>query len=140
MPFPEDVDVNSPIDRLKVAFAMFVAKLIVDSDGIVDFGELRLMGQVFPDKLLEDMGFLDANGSFTQAYKDAYVEATRVLPERLGRGAKLELVTMFHRAAWADGELLQAELLVLREASEVLGVPLAVLSEHLDGLRSIARR
>jgi len=138
MPFPDDVDPNARIDQLKVAFAAFVAKLIVDADGIVDFSELRLMSQIFPDDLLRTLGFLDADGGFTQAYKEAYTEAIRVLPNRLGRGAKLELITIFHRAAWADGELLQAELLVLREAGEVLGVPLPVLSEHLEGLKSVA--
>ncbi len=138
MPFPDDVDPSNPLDALKVAFAAFVAKLIVDADGIVDFGELKLMSQVFPDDLLRELGFLDEGGGFTQTYKEAYVEAIRVLPNRLGKGAKLELISLFHRAAWADGELLQAELLVLREAGEVLGVPLPILSEHLEGLKSAA--
>ncbi len=138
MPFPDDVDPGSSLDALKVAFAAFVAKLIVDADGVVDFGELKLMSQIFPDRLLQDLGFLDDGGGFTERYRDAYTEAIRVLPNRLGKGEKLELITLFHRAAWADGELLQAELLVLREAGEVLGVPLSVLSEHLDGLRSVA--
>jgi len=138
MPFPDDVDPDNPLDALKVAFAAFVAKLIVDADGVVDFGELKLMSRVFPDALLQRLGFLDAEGSFTERYRTSYTEAIRVLPSRLGRGEKLELITLFHRAAWADGELLQAELLVLREAAEVLGVPLSVLSEHLDGLKSVA--
>ena len=136
MPFPDDsLNPADPLDRLRVAFSVFIAKLIVDADGVVDFGELRLLSQVFPDPLLVEMGFLDRQGGFTDAYRDAYAEAIRVLPGRLSTDEKLELISVFHRAAMADGELIQAELLVLREASEVLGLPLSTLSTHLDALR-----
>ena len=118
---------------------MFVAKLIVDADGIVDFGELKLLAQVFPDELLRTMGFLDEDGGFTPAYRDAYTEAMEVLPNRLELDDKLGLITIFHRTSTADGELIQAELLVIREAAEVLGIPLSVLSRHLDGLRTLSR-
>lgn len=138
MPFPEEVDPHDPVDRWKLAFSMFVAKLVVDADGIVDFGELKLLAQAFPDDLLVRLGFLDGNGGFTAAYRDAYTEGMRELPNRLELDEKLELITIFHRTCMADGELIQAELLVLREAAEVLGVPLPVLSKHLEGLRSIA--
>ncbi len=136
--WPWTIDLYSERDRLKVAFAMFVAKLIVDADGIVDFSELKLLSHVFPDALLSDLGFIDHKGQFTAAYHEAYTRATRELAHRLGPSDKLELITIFHRASWADGELIQAELLVLREAAEVLGVPLRALSEHLAGLSSIA--
>lgn len=126
------------LERWKTAFAMFIAKLVVDADGIVDFGELKLLAQVFPDAHLAALGFLDEDGETTAAFKDAYLEAMRELPNRLSLDEKLELVTVFHRASMADGELLQAELLVMREAAEVLGIPLAVLSRHLEGLKSIA--
>lgn len=126
------------LERWKTAFAMFIAKLVVDADGIVDFGELKLMAQVFPDAHLQALGFLDEDGGTTPAFKDAYLEAMRELPNRLSLDEKLALVTVFHRASMADGELLQAELLVMREAAEVLGIPVGVLSRHLDGLKSIA--
>lgn len=137
--FPSDIDPASPLDRMRLAFAVFVAKLIVDADGIVDFGELKLLSQVFPDELLREVGFLDEGGGLTTDYRDAYTRAMRELPHQLDLDGKLELVTVFHRTSVADGELIQAELLVLREAAEVLGIPLAVLSKHLDGLKSIAR-
>jgi len=137
--FPDGVDTNDELDQLRVAFAAFVAKLIVDADGIVDFGELKLMSQVFPDRLLAQMGFLDENGGFTEAYRSAYTKAIRVLPNRLDLQGKLELITVFHRTCMADGELIQAELLVLREAAEVLGIPVTLLSRHLDGLKSLTR-
>lgn len=124
--------------RWKTAFTMFIARLVVDADGIVDFGELKLLSQVFPDDELRALGFLDEHGGFTQAYKDAYLEAMRELPNRLTLPEKLELVGVFHRTSMADGELLQAELLVMREAAEVLGIPLPVLSRHLETLKSIA--
>jgi len=138
--FPDGIDPTAELDQLRVAFAAFVAKLIVDADGIVDFGELKLMSQVFPDALLVKMGFLDAKGAFTARYRDAYTRAIRVLPQKLDMPAKLELITVFHRTCMADGELIQAELLVLREAAEVLGIPISVLSNHLDGLKSLSRR
>ena len=80
---------------------------------------------------------MDAAGGFTPAYRDAYTEAMRELPNVLSLEDKLGLVTIFHRTCMADGELVQAELLVLREAAEALGVPLNVLSKHLEGLKSI---
>jgi uncharacterized tellurite resistance protein B-like protein len=138
MPFPADLDPADPLHRWKLAFAVFVAKLIVDADGIVDFGELKLLSQAFPDDLLQRVGFLDRDGGYTAAYRDSYTGAMRELPNRLELDDKLELITIFHRTCMADGELIQAELLVLREAAEVLGVPLAVLSKHLAGLRSIS--
>jgi uncharacterized tellurite resistance protein B-like protein len=130
--------VADDLTRWKTAFAMFIAKLVVDADGIVDFGELKLLSQVFPDEELRALGFLDAEGGSTQAYKDAYLEAMRELPNRLSLDEKLELVSVFHRTSMADGELMQAELLVMREAAEVLGIPLSVLSKHLEQLKSIA--
>lgn len=140
MGFPDEVDPTDPLDRMRVAFAMFVAKLIVDADGIVDFGELKLLANVFPDELLRSMGFLDDDGGFTRAYRDAYTEAMQQLPNRLELEDKLSLITIFHRTSTADGQLIQAELLVIREAAEVLGIPLAVLSRHLEGLKTLSRR
>ncbi len=137
--FPDGLDVTDELDQLKVAFTAFVAKLIVDADGIVDFGELKLLSQVVPDAMLRQMGFLDGDGDYTQAYRDAYTRAIRVLPERLDMEAKLDLITIFHRTCMADGELIQAELLVLREAAEVLGIPVRTLSQHLQGLKSLSR-
>ena len=125
------------IERWKIAFAVFVARLIVDADGIVDFGELKLLAQVFADEGLRSHGFVDRRGEFTAAFRDAYTEAMRELPNRLSLDEKLDLVTIFHRTCLADGELVQAELLVLREGAEALGVPLHVLSGHLEGLKSI---
>lgn len=134
---PSRLDPTDELTRLQVAFTAFVAKLIVDADGIVDFGELKLLSQVVPDEVLRAMGFLDADGAFNDAYREAYTRATRVLPERLSMAQKLDLITIFHRTCMADGELIQAELLVLREASEVLGIPVPVLGEHLQGLKSL---
>ncbi|MCB9685367.1 MAG: TerB family tellurite resistance protein [Alphaproteobacteria bacterium] len=128
---------RAQVDRWRVAFAMFVARLIVDADGIVDFGELKLLAQAFPDDQLRSYGFIDGHGEFTATFKDAYTEAMRELPNQLTLEEKLDLVTVFHRTCMADGELVQAELLVLREGAEALGVPLHVLSKHLEGLKSI---
>jgi uncharacterized tellurite resistance protein B-like protein len=94
---------------------------------------------VVPDEQLARMGFLDADGAYTDAYRQAYTRAIRVLPDRLSMERKLDLITVFHRTCMADGELIQAELLVLREAAEVLGIPVRTLSEHLQGLKSLSR-
>jgi uncharacterized tellurite resistance protein B-like protein len=130
--------VTDDLERWKTAFTMFIARLVVDADGIVDFGELKLLAAVFPDSHLRTLGFLDESGGFTQAYKDAYLEAMRELPNRLNLSQKLDLVSVLHRTSMADGELLQSELLVMREAAEVLGIPLPVLSTHLQTLRSLS--
>lgn len=134
MAFPDQIDVTSRTDRLKVAFTVFVARLIVDADGIVDFGELKLLSQAFPDSLLMQLGYLDASGEFTSAYREAYAQAARELIA-LPLAERLELITVFHRTSMADGELIQAELLVMREAAEIIGVSTLTMSEHLDKLK-----
>lgn len=137
MAFPADLDPAhpGPHDVHKLAFAVWVSKLIADADGVLDLSEIRLLTSVFPRALLQAYGLMDAQAEYTPLYHRSYREAVRVLPEALSLEEKLELVTVFHAFCMADEELKQAELLVLREAAEALGVNVRQLSRHLHRLR-----
>lgn len=137
MAFPADLDPSHPRphDVLQLAFAVWVSKLIADADGVLDLSEIRLLNRVFPLPLLQAFGLYDDEGNFTERYHHAYREAVRVLPEALDLDAKLALVTVFHDVCMADEALVQAELLVLREAAEALGITVRQLSQHLATLR-----
>ncbi len=68
-------------------------------------------------------------------YHDARIEAAHELRTSLPLEERLELVTIFHELCMADDVLEQAELLVLREAAEALGLDVRQLSRHLRDLK-----
>lgn len=135
--FPEDLDPSrpGPHDELKLAFAVWVAKLIADADGVLDLAEIRLLTRRFPNDLLRSMGLMDEQGDYTPRYHDARIEAAHQLRRALPLEERLELVTIFHELCMADDVLEQAELLVLREAAEALGIDVRQLSRHLRDLK-----
>ncbi len=137
MAFPRDADPHNPteIDRLRVAFAVFVGKRIVDADGILDIGEIELLTMAFPNPWMDQCGFLDANTNLTDVCVKTYEDARKILPLTLDLEEKLELITLFHRTCMADGELHELEFKVLMEAAEQLKVPQAQLRDHLRTLR-----
>jgi uncharacterized tellurite resistance protein B-like protein len=136
MPFPAGVDLANPaqVDRLRVAYAVHVAQLIIDADGILDMEEATALGGFFPDFLLHACGFLDDNGRLNDEYNRAVAEAITDLPGQLGLALKLELITLFHAACMADGELHGNEIAVLMQAAEALGVSRKQMHRHLGGL------
>lgn len=138
MGFPADLDPTDPKpdDVLKLAFAVWVSRLIANADGVLDLSEIRLLTSAFPNALLQCYGLMNDLAEYTELYHASYRQAMRVLPESLTLAEKLDLVTVFHRFCMADEELKQAELLVLREAAEALGVDVRQLSEHLHTLRA----
>ncbi len=138
MAFPDGIDPIHPsrLDRLRVAFAARVARDIVDADGILDMSELDLLGRVFPDKLMRSCGFVDASGTLTHVFTQMADEASGVLNQELGLALKLELVSVFHEAAFADGISEDAELQVLEGAAEALGVTRIQLQRHVAALRA----
>ena len=137
MPFPYDLNPDEPgrWDREKLAFAHWVAQLIAEANGAVDLSELALMARLFPDSVLEGYGLVGPAGELTPEWDQARMGAIKHLHQALTLDEKLELVTVFHEVCMADQELVQSELLVLREAAEALGVGVRDLSDHLKTLR-----
>jgi len=137
MAFPDDINPASPgpHDQMKLAFAVWIAKMIAKANGALDLSEIRVLTQRFPNDLLKSFYLLDEMSNPTATFKKMSREAVAVLPEALTIEEKLEIVTVFHEVCMADDELAQSELLVLREASEALGVPSHELSAHLATLR-----
>jgi uncharacterized tellurite resistance protein B-like protein len=124
------------LDRLKLAFAVSIAKEIVDADTTMDYSEFKLFGQIFPNHLLVEQGFVDGEGRFTEALGAAWAEARQVLPQALSREDKLDVLTIFYGASIADDELDSRELRVIREASSLLGISFEDLSRHLAEVRA----
>lgn len=137
MPFPQGVatDDPTPLEQLQIAFAVQVARLIVHADGVIDIDEIGLLQLVFPNELLQKCGFTDERTRLTDRFRRVYDEAVVVLPRALTLDAKLDLVTLFHRAAMADGEVHGAELEVLELASRTLLIDDRDLMQHLAHLR-----
>ena len=141
MAFPHNLDPTMPglWDREKLAFTLWVARLIAHANGGVDLSELGLMSKLFTDETLLAYGIIDADGEITPTWDRARDAALTELHTRLPLAEKLELITVFHDVCLSDGELVQAELLVLREAAEALGVGVQPLAAHLRSLRSSTR-
>ncbi len=137
MAFPDDINPGSPgpHDQMKLAFAVWIAKMIAEANGVLDLAEIRVLTTRFPNDLLRSFYLVDEMANPTATFQKMSREAIAVLPDALTLEEKLELVTVFHEVCMADEELSQAELLVLREASEALGVPVRDLSQHLSMLR-----
>lgn len=137
MAFPRDLDPSFPglWDREKLAFTLWVAQLISHANGAVDLSELKLLAQLFPDDKLLAYGLIDADGELTPIWERAREDAIKKLHSQLTQPEKLELVTVFHDLCMADDQLVQAELLVLREAAEALGIGVSDLAAHLRSLR-----
>jgi uncharacterized tellurite resistance protein B-like protein len=137
MAFPDDIDPASPgpHDQMKLGFAVWIAKLIADANGVLDLSEIRILNKRFPNDLLRKFELVDDMANPTETFKRVSRQAVGVLPGVMTLDEKLELVTVFHEVCLADQQLAQSELLILREASEALGVPVRVLSSHLSSLR-----
>ena len=138
MPFPDDINpVNpGPHDQMKLAFAVWIAKMIAEANGVLDLSEIRVLTTRFPNDLLRSFYLLDEMSNPTATFTKLSRQAIAVLPGALSLEEKLEIVTVFHEVCMADDELAQSELLVLREASEALGIPVRELSTHLSRLRN----
>ena len=108
---------TAELERLKIAFALRVAKRIVAADGIVDPEELSFLSEAFPPAIIE------VHGLATQrALEQAANEAEACLKSRLGYHEKLALLNTFYASCAADGHIDVAEVKVLREAAATLGL------------------
>lgn len=136
MPFPDDVNplVPSRVDRLRIAFAVRIAQRITEADGVLDATEVDLLARCFPVPMLQRAGFLDSKRNLMPEVETEYRRALAELPQILTLAEKLELVTLFHRAAAVDGEMHAEERRVLEEGAAMLQLPHKTLLEHLRHL------
>lgn len=137
MTFPASSDPDNPseLDRLQVAFAVNVAKAIVDADGILHLDEISLLQMTFPNPWMRACGFINEDTQLTPEVGRWYQRARKELPRRLDLSERLNLVTLFHRTCLADGELHDAELQVLMDAARKLQIPRGEVRRHLGHLR-----
>ncbi len=119
---------------LELAFAVIHACEIIDADGATDYGEFKLFGAIFPRPLLREHGFVDADGAFTEALRQAYQQAKGVLPGALGEAEKLDLLTLLWGTGVADDDLDKREVGVIRKAADELGVSFEALLAHVATL------
>jgi uncharacterized tellurite resistance protein B-like protein len=134
MPFPDGIDLDRPstLDRLRVAFAIHLARQMAEADEVIDEAEAEALWRYLPDRVLNAFGYLDERGQLTGRFQADLAEALRVLPQELGQALKLELLTIFHQTGTADGELHPREVAVLDRATALLGLSWDVLERHLS--------
>ncbi|MBT3218213.1 MAG: hypothetical protein HN348_03910 [Proteobacteria bacterium] len=121
-------------ERLKLAFAVYIAQLIIEADNRIDYREMKLWGQLFPRNLLRQASFVDDEGNLNADFEQARQEALITLPGSLSLDEKLELLTVLHGASMADGELEAHELDVLAKGADLLGIPPTTFTTHLAQL------
>lgn len=110
------------LEPLKLAFTYHLAEQVIGADGRVDPEEAAFLEEHFPREPLEEAGFLDDAGEFTDAYRAAVEQALRVLPARLDEPAKRELMKVIREAAWVDTMGDEKESNVLIVAARLLGL------------------
>ncbi|MCB9688904.1 MAG: hypothetical protein H6738_16035 [Alphaproteobacteria bacterium] len=136
MGFPDAVNPVVPgrLDRLKIAFAVQIAKRIAEADGMWDLGEVELLTRTFPTAMMQRAGFLDHRRELMPEAQTMYRQALSELPRVLTMGEKLELLALFHKTCSVDGEIHPRELDVLVESGAMLQVPHDQLLTHLRNL------
>lgn len=108
---------TAELERLKIAYAMRVAKRIVAADGIVDSDEKAFLAEAFPEAIIEVHALASE-----EALDQAADEAEACLKARLGYHEKLALLNTFYASCAADGHIDVSEVKVLREAAATLGL------------------
>jgi hypothetical protein len=109
-------------DDLELAFQLHVAGLLVQADLVTSVPEQEFLARHFPSDLLAQHGFADPAGNRTQRLDDAAVEALSVLPGKLDRFAKLDLLEACYKLAIVDDEFRMGEGAVLLMAARLLGL------------------
>jgi len=104
-------------DRMKVAFAIKIAGMVVQADGVVRPSEEALLEEMFPPELLASLG-LDDTETFVRYGTRAFKE----LPELLNREEKLQLIEFFFAVCDVDAEVHPKELEVVVMGAERLGL------------------
>jgi len=140
MSFPHDLESSpdQPLHRLSLAFAVSVARTMVQADGVYDANELQSLNEMFPNMLLRDFGFVDEDGQFNDDFVTANREALATLPEALDTNRKLEILSTLYRMASADGEFHESEFHLLQQAAARLSLSPEKLASHISRYPSAA--
>lgn len=105
------------LDRLRIAFALHFARLIVEADGVVSPDELAFLGRAFPPDMVAGLG-LDNPEALAEARDQALAE----LGALLGYQDKLALIGLLFSACHSDGAADYREIRVLKQVADVLNL------------------
>lgn len=103
--------------RLELAFALKMVHRIVAADGRKEPRENEFVLQQFPDALIREHGLHDP-----AALDAAAAKAEQLLAAMLGHHEKLALLNTFYAACAADGRVEVAEMKLLKQGAESLGL------------------
>ncbi|MBW1877681.1 MAG: TerB family tellurite resistance protein [Deltaproteobacteria bacterium] len=107
---------------LKLAFTYHLSYQVADADGRVDPSEAAFLDAHFPRTRLGACGFLDADGAFTETYRETVEQALRILPQRLGQDEKRSLMEVVRQAVCSAEGRDEREFNVLIVAARFLGL------------------
>lgn len=112
------------LERLRVAFALYVTRKIINADDVVHPDEVAIVHKMFPPRQLERMGFLEAGGTrLTAEFEVAKKEAVEQLPKKLTEPEKEDFIAWFRQVCEADGIVDEREERIVARAKEILGLP-----------------
>ena len=112
---------TDPLERLKIAFAMYVCRRIVKADEVVHPAEVEHLATLFPLSLLEDLGFVRSGEStLTPEFHRACHEAREKLPTLLTIPEREGLVRWFRQVCYADGVIDDREADLVEQAQAFL--------------------
>ncbi len=108
---------EAELERMRMAWTLHFAERIVAADGVVDDDEKLFLSKVFPQATLVNVGL--SEGSDRVRW---FQHATATLPDVLGHHDKLALLTLLFTVCYSDGQVEAAEMKILGEAGEALGL------------------
>jgi uncharacterized tellurite resistance protein B-like protein len=112
----------SELERLKVAFALYVTRKIVNADDSVHPDEVKLVHDMFPMHKLEGLGFIiGPDHKLTPEFHAARQEAVARLPSMLTTPEKEDFVRWFRQVCQADGHVDQREEEIVAKVEKILG-------------------
>ena len=112
------------LERLRVAFALYVTRKIINADDVVHPDEVQLVHKMFPPHQLERLGFLEPGGTrLTDEFQAAKKEAVEQLPKKLTEPEKEDFIAWFRQVCEADGIVDEREERIVARAKEILGLP-----------------
>lgn len=126
--------VADELDRYRLAYAVQVARSVIDADGVVQPDELDVFGQIFPAAMLRGAGLVGEDGAFTPLLDQLASAARDTLPEQLPLQERLDLVTLFYLPALSRGLAGPQEQQAVVRAGEELRIPADRLATHLEAL------
>lgn len=111
------------LERLKIAFALYVTRKIVNADDSVHPDEVKLVHKMFPLNRLESLGFMEpGTQKLTPAFHEARKQAVAQLPNLLTSPEKEDFVRWFREVCQADGHVDQREMEIVAKVEKILGM------------------